>query len=124
MTPPARLWARSGLVWLLLGMAAGIQVGIAGEFGNASHHAHIGLLGGLWAIAFAWLFNRSGSPLTLWVQAKWALYNLVATMVVGMYMAPRYGQPWGLVIGIGGITVFATTVCIVITTWPRVPVTG
>jgi hypothetical protein len=125
MTAKARLWVRSGLVWLLLGMAAGIQIGIAGEFGASSHHAHMGLLGGLWAIAFGLLYDRSGAPLTAWAKVKWGLYNLgVAAMALGMYMVVRSGEPWGLVIAVGGVTVFATTICIVIGLWPRAPAEG
>ena len=74
MTPRGRLWVRSGLIWLLLGMAAGIQIGIAGEFGAASHHAHMGLLGGLWSVAFGLLYDRS-------------LPSLVAVSVVGQLLS-------------------------------------
>jgi hypothetical protein len=120
MTERAMLWARSGLVWLLLSMGLGMHVGLSGEFGAASHHAHAGLLGGLWAIAFAWLFDRSGAPLTTAGRAQWALYNLgVATMVVAMYLVVRQGGAWGMVIGLGGLVVLGTTAWIVGNAWPR-----
>ncbi len=120
MNDKARLWARSGLVWLLVAMAAGLHIGMSGQFGQASHHAHMGLLGGVWAIAFAWLFDRQGGPLTLAGKAQWALYNLgVAVMAVAMFMVLREGGVWGPVIGLGGLVVFGTTAWIVTAAWPR-----
>jgi hypothetical protein len=107
-------------VWLLLGMAAGMHVGLSGEFGQASHHAHMGLLGGLWAVAFAWLFDRRGAPLTTAARLQWALYNLgVATMAVAMFLVVRQGGIWGMIIGIGGIVVITTTSWMVVDAWPR-----
>ena len=120
MTERATLWARSGLVWFLVTMGLGLHVGVSGEFGAASHHAHAGLLGGLWAIAFAWLFERSGAPLTVagWVQ--WALYNLgIATMIVAMYLVVRQSGTWGMVIGLGGFVVIGSGAWIVGNAWPR-----
>jgi hypothetical protein len=120
MNDRALLWARSGLVWLLLGMAAGLHIGIAGEFGAASHHAHAGLLGGLWAIVFAWLFDKRGAALTIAARAQWALYNIgVVVMAVAMFLVVRQSGSWGPVIGIGGILVILTTIWIVIDAWPR-----
>ena len=120
MNERALLWARSGLVWLLAAMAAGIHIGAVGEFGASSHHAHAGLLGGVWAIAFAYLFDRKGLPLSLAAKAQWTLYNLgVATMAVAMYMVARHGGAWGALIGLGGLVVFGTTAWIVVNAWPR-----
>ena len=122
MTERARLWARSGLVWLLLGMAAGMQIGLAGEYGQSSHHAHMGLLGGLWAVVFAFLFDKRGSELTLGGKLQWALYNLgVVVMAVSMFMVVRQGGTWGMYIGMGGIAVIVATLWIVLDVWPRGP---
>jgi hypothetical protein len=120
MNPRALLWARSGLVWLLATMTAGLHIGMTGQFGAASHHAHTGLLGGLWAVAFAWLFERNGAALTGAAKAKWAFYNLgVATMAVAMFLVVRQSGAWGPVIGLGGLVVLASTVWIVVSAWPR-----
>ena len=123
MNPRALLWARSGLVWLLIAMAAGMHIGIAGEFGAASHHAHAALLGGVWGIAFAWLFERKSAPLTTVAWIQWALYNLgVVTMAVAMFLVVRQSQAWGAVIGLGGLIVIGSTIWIVISSWPRAAV--
>jgi hypothetical protein len=120
MKPRALLWARSGLIWLLLTMVAGLHIGIAGEFGASSHHAHAGLLGGLWAIAFAWLFDRKGLPLTGAAKVQWALYNLgVVTMAVALFLVVRQSGAWGPVIGLSGLVVLASTIWMVINAWPR-----
>lgn len=120
MNERALLWTRSGLVWLLVTMAAGLHIGIAGEFGASSHHAHAGLLGGVWAVVFAYLFDKKSLSLTIAARVQWTLYNLgVATMAVGLYMVVRHGGAWGAMIGLGGLTVFGTTAWIVANAWPR-----
>ena len=114
------IWLRTGLVWLFLTMAAGFEMAFAGEFGAASHHAHMGLLGGLWSIAFGFLFARKRLAMTVMAWLQWAVYHLgVATMAVGMYMVLRHGGTWGMVIGIGGIAVMIATLWIIIQAWPR-----
>ena len=120
MNERALLWARSGLVWLLVTMAAGLHIGLAGEFGAAAHHAHAGLLGGLWAMGFAFLFDPRGSALTAAAKVQWALYNLgVATMAVSMFLVIRHSEAWGSVIGAGALLVIATTAWIAMDAWPR-----
>lgn len=120
MTDRAILWARSGVVWLLLTMAAGLHIGITGQLGASSHHAHMGLLGGIWQMAFGFLFNGNGKPLDGAGKVQWALYNLgVAIMAVSLYMVVREGGAWGMVIGVGGIVVLVATLWIVATVWPR-----
>ena len=114
------LWLRSGLVWLLVTMLLGMYIGMTGQFGASSHHAHAGLLGGLWAIAFGVLFERRQAPQTMAGRIQWSLYNLgVATMAVALFMVVREGGVWGPVIGIGGLVVFLTTVWTVVSAWPR-----
>ena len=74
----------------------------------------------VWAIAFAWLFERNGAPLTAagWIQ--WGLYNLgVATMMVAMYLVVRHSGAWGMVIGLGGLVVLGSGAWIVGNVWPR-----
>ena len=120
MNARALLWARSGLIWVLVAMVAGLHLGMTGEFGAASHHAHAGLLGGVWAIVFAWLFDRTRAPLDVAGKTQWALYNLgVAIMAVAMFLVVRQSGQWGPVIGMGGLVVFGTTVWIVASAWPR-----
>lgn len=120
MNDRAILWQRTGLVWLLLTMGAGMHIGLSGQFGASSHHTHAGLLGGLWSVAFGLLFERRGLPLASagWIQ--WAFYNFgVMTMVVALYQVVRHGPPWGMIIGLGGIVVLAATAWIVGSVWPR-----
>jgi hypothetical protein len=115
-------WARSGLVWLLLTMTFGLYLGITGQYGRTSAHAHAGLLGGLWSIAFATLYARAtaagydGSRIP---ATQWALFNLgVALHVVALWMVLTQGGAWGMVVGLAGILLLATTLWIVATLWP------
>ena len=120
MSPRALLWVRSGLIWLLLTMVAGLHIGMTGQFGASSHHAHAGLLGGLWAIAFGFLFDRKGLTLSAAARLQWGLYNLgVATMAVAMFMVVREGGAWGPVIGLGGLAVLVATAWVIVDAWPR-----
>jgi hypothetical protein len=120
MNDRAVLWARASLVWLLVGMAAGVQIGMAGEFGASSHHAHAGLIGGVWSMFFAFLFDRKGSPSTVAAKVQWAIYNLaVVAMTVCLYVVARHGGIWGLGAGVSGLVLLGTTAWIAVSAWPQ-----
>ena len=57
VNPITFLWAKTGLVWFLLTMIFGMYLGLTGQFGASSPHAHLGLLGWLSSIAFAFLWS-------------------------------------------------------------------
>ena len=121
---PARnaveLWAKSGLAWLLIGMGFGLYLGMTEQFGLSAPHAHAGLLGGVWAIAFSYLFSRQDSGRrmghALW---QWVAYNLgVAAFVIGFWLVMK-GNPGVAPVGVAGaFTIALSALWIVITLWP------
>ena len=120
------LWAKSGLVWLLFGMGFGLYLGLTEQFGMSASHAHAGLLGGVWAIAFSYLFSRfdGGRRMgqALW---QWIAYNLgVAAFVFGFWLVMK-GNPGFAPVGVAGaFTIALSTLWIVITLWPGLKARG
>ncbi|GEM_PF-3697666 len=113
-------WIRSGLVWVLLTMFYGMYVGISGEFALKSSHAHAGILGGLWSLAFAFLFSRKTTP-PRFAFAQWLLFNIgVAVHVFALYMVVTRGGIWGMLIGVAGLLIIVSTLWIAASVWPRV----
>ena len=120
------LWAKSGLIWLLFGMSFGIYLGITEQFGLSAPHAHAGLLGGVWAIGFSWLFSRfDGSKRIGHALWQWVTYNLgVAAFVVGFWLVMK-GNPGVAPVGIvGAFTIVLSALWIVITLWPGLRARG
>lgn len=112
-------WIRSGLVWVLLTMCYGMYVGLSGDFALKSSHAHAGILGGLWSLAFAFLFSRRATP-PRFAFIQWLLFNIgVAGQVFALYMVVTEGGIWGMLIGVAGIVIIASTLWIAASVWPR-----
>jgi len=121
-----RLWAKSGLVWLLFTLVFGLYLGITQQFGVASPHAHAGLLGGLWAIGFSYLFGRAASDrpirFALW---QWLLFNIgVAMHVVALWTVIMIAPQFGALIGVGGLVITIATIWIIVTVWPIIGADG
>lgn len=114
------LWAKSGLLWLLFTMLFGVYLGATHQFGISSPHAHAGLLGGLWAIGFSYLFSRApGDTNIRFAFWQWALFNIaVACKVIALWMMLMVDPKWGIAIGISGGIITLVTIWIVITLWP------
>ena len=91
------LWAKSGLLWLLFTMLFGVYLGATHQFGISSPHAHAGLLGGLWAIGFSYLFSRApGDTNIRFAFWQWALFNIgVACKVSALWMMLMVDPKWG-----------------------------
>jgi hypothetical protein len=121
MTALANLWVRSGLLWVIFTMGFGLYLGLTGQFGASSPHAHAGILGGLWAFAFAFLLDRRGEDRAPARGAlQWGLFNLgLVIQVFALWMVINHGGAWGAVVGLGGIMVLAATGWIAFTVWPR-----
>ncbi len=121
-----RLWAKSGLVWLLFTLLFGIYLGVTQQFGVSSPHAHAGLLGGLWAIGFSYLFSRSDRDRVVrFAFWQWLLFNIGVAMHVGalwtvIMVAPQFGP----VIALGGLVITAATLWIITTLWPIIGADG
>ena len=127
ITPMVSLWARTGLIYFLATMAFGLYLGITGQFGASSPHAHLGLLGWLSSLGFAFLHAiadpegrlRGGASL------HWIGHN-VGIFVHGIALwLTIQGQPLGMVIGIGGLIIIAANLILVAMIWGRLrPRTG
>ena len=86
-------------------------------------HAHLGLLGWLSSIAFAFLYavtDREGVSLK-GPKAHCAAHNLgVATMATALFLTIKYGGgPISALIGIGGLIVVVSAISMAISLWPR-----
>lgn len=114
-------WIKSGLCWVVFTMSYGMYAGISEQFALASSHAHGGILGGLWAIAFAWLYHRKGGDTASGhALYQWLLYNLgVVGMVVALNRLNSGHPEFAPLIGGAGLVVLATTAWIVLDLWPR-----
>ncbi|MEZ5709016.1 MAG: hypothetical protein R3E02_06500 [Blastomonas sp.] len=121
----SQLWAKSGLVWLLAAMVFGMYLGLTGQFGVTSSHAHSGLLGGVWAMLFSYLYHRADAahgPVK-GALAQWGTYNIgVAMFVTALWMVIHgwYMPVFGPMIALGGFTVLFSTLWIVLTLWRRI----
>lgn len=114
-------WIKSGLVWLLITMGYGMYAGITQQFHLSSSHAHAGLLGGVWAILFAWLYSRQPEEARArFAGIQWALFNLgVLAQVLALYMVMNFGGMWGMAIGVSGLLILGSTIWIITSVWPR-----
>lgn len=114
------LWAKSGLIWLLFTVIFGMYLGLTGQFGISSPHAHGGLLGGLWGIGFSYLFGlASRDKIFRFAFWQWLLFNLgVACHMTALWMVLMVDPKWGILIGLGGGTITLTTIWIVLVLWP------
>lgn len=124
ITPMVSLWARTGLIYLLATMAFGLYLGLSGQFGASSPHAHLGLLGWLSALAFAFLHAVADpeGQLRGGGRVHWALHNVgVLVHAVALWLTLQ-GRPLGMVIGIGGLIVILATLLFVALIWGRLAI--
>jgi hypothetical protein len=116
------LWAKTGLGWFLATMLFGMYLGMTQQFGASSPHAHLGLLGWLSSIAFAFLWSRADPDGGKAVAARihWALHNLgLLVQVSGLWMVIKTSnESYGLVIALGGATIIAATLWLIASIWP------
>ena len=117
------MWARTGLIWFLATMTFGMYLGITSQFTASSPHAHLGLLGWLSSIAFAFLWSIADPEnQTVWpARLHWAVHNLgLIVLVWGMWMVIRTGEEmYGGIIGLGGLTIILATLWLIFLLWPR-----
>jgi hypothetical protein len=123
MTSITALWARTGLIYFLATMAFGLYLGLTGQFQYSSPHAHLGLLGWLSSLGFAFLHSVADPEGQLGGKARlhWALHNLgLLVQVTSLFLVIRTGQGfYGMFIGIGGLTIILATLFFVFLIWPR-----
>ena len=123
MTSIAALWARTGLIYFLVTMAIGLYLGLTGQFQYSSPHAHLGLLGWLSSLGFAFLHSVADPNERLRGKARlhWAIHNVgLLVQVTSLFLVIRTGQSvFGMLIGIGGLTIILATLFFVAIIWPR-----
>jgi hypothetical protein len=123
MTGMSALWARTGLIWFLGTMAFGMYLGLSGQFGASSAHAHLGLLGWLSSIAFAWLHNTADPEGALAGKGRvhWALHNLgLVAHATGLWLIIKTGNgAFGPMIGVGGGTMLLANLWLAAMLWGR-----
>lgn len=117
------LWARTALVWFVLTMGFGMYLGLTGQFGASSPHAHLGLLGWLSGIAFAflWLLADPEAQLVRRARIHWALHNIgMIVQVSSLWMVISTGNEfYGRMIGLGGLIILLATLWLGTMLWPR-----
>jgi hypothetical protein len=117
------LWARTGLIWFLATMAFGMYLGLTGQFGASSSHAHLGLLGWLSAIAFAFLHHVADpdGQLARPGAAHWALHNLgLIIHALCLWLVIKTGNGiFGKLIGVGGLILILANLWLALLLWGR-----
>lgn len=123
MTSITALWARTGLIYFLATMGIGLYLGLSGQFQYSSPHAHLGLLGWLSSLGFAFLHSIADPDEQLRGKARlhWAIHNVgLLVQVTSLFLVIRTGRgELGMLIGIGGLTVILGTLFFVAIVWPR-----
>lgn len=121
ITPMASLWARTGLIYFLATMAFGLYLGLSGQFGASSPHAHLGLLGWLSSIGFAFLHAMADPEgrLRRIGRLHWILHNIGVLVHATALWLTIQGRPLGMVIGIGGMIIILATLVFIAAIWPR-----
>lgn len=122
-TSMARLWARTALVWFLLTMSFGMYLGLTGQFGFSSPHAHMGLLGWLSSAAFGFFYSVADAELSerKGPRIHWVTHNIgVVWMVTALFLQLKTGdEAIGPFIGMGGGIVILSTLFLALMVWPR-----
>jgi hypothetical protein len=122
-TPMARLWARTALIWFLLTMSFGMYLGMTGQFGFSSPHAHMGLLGWLSSAVFGFFYSVADADLSLkrGPRIHWISHNLgVVIMVSALFLTLKTGdESFSKFIATGGGIVILSTLYLTTMIWPR-----
>lgn len=122
-TPMARLWARTALIWFLMTMSFGMYLGLTGQFGFSSPHAHMGVLGWLSSAAFGFFYSVADAELSQrrGPRVHWVTHNIgVVIMVTSLFLELKTGDPSiGKFIGMGGAVIILSTLYLAIMIWPR-----
>lgn len=115
------LWAKSGLVWLIGTMCFGMYLGISGQFGMSSSHAHAGLLGGVLSLSISYLFSLIEPTKRISAGfAQWLIYNLAAaSQATGLWLVINGHFMFVPLIIAGGSIVLLTLFWIALAIWPK-----
>ena len=117
------LWARTGLVWFLATLCFGMYLGMTQQFGASSPHAHLGLLGWVSSIAFAFLWSLADPEGQIAGRARWhwVAHNLgMLVQVSGLWMVIRTGDGrYAMMIALGGLIIILASLWLATMVWPR-----
>ena len=114
------LWARTALLWFVAATCFGMYLGLTGQFGISSAHAHAGLLGWVSSALFAFLYALAGDSGSRFASVQWATHNAgVLLMVVSLFLTLRGNEGAEPLIGIGGLIVILGIVWLAASLWPR-----
>ena len=104
------LFVRTGILFLLAGMAFGLYMGMKEDFTFAPAHAHLNLIGGVLMIITGIIYNSKPGIAPRLAPFHYGIYVVaVPTMVAGIAGA-QVRAPWfPPVVGIGSVLVFIST---------------
>lgn len=125
MTSIVVLWLRTGLIWFLATQLFGLYLGITGQFGASSPHAHLGLLGWLSAVGFAVIHALADPEARLAGKARlhWIVHNVgLITHAAALWLVIKLGGMYGIFVGVGGLIIILATLFFIVTMWSRLRV--
>lgn len=101
------LYVGVGLVWLLLGMAFGIWMGMTQSLNYANSHAHLNLVGFVASVLFGLVFRQyPGMAHPLLAPVQFTIYQAgVVLLVAGKAIVDGGGGD--MLVRIGSIVIFA-----------------
>lgn len=104
------LFVRTGIVFLLIGMTAGMYMGAMHDFTYAPAHAHLNLVGGVLMMITGFIYNSRPNMAPKLAPIHYGINVIgVPVMVVGVAGAQVHAAWFPPVVGIGSIAVFVAT---------------
>ncbi len=105
----SQLFFKTAVIWLLIGLAVGLQMGMSGNHTVIAAHAHINLLGWVTSSIFGgyYALNPAKANKRL-AMVHYALYMLgLVVMLPALYFMERGMSQLEPVVGIGSLITFA-----------------
>ncbi|MRG56795.1 hypothetical protein GF108_14550 [Phyllobacterium sp. SYP-B3895] len=104
----SQLFFKSAVIWLLIGIAAGLQMGMSGNHTVIAAHAHINLLGWVTSAIFGgyYALNPAKAAKRL-AFVHYAVYMLgLIVMLPSLYFMERGNMQFEPLVGIGSMITF------------------
>lgn len=94
MPKVSNLFFKTAVVWLILGISAGLQMAISGDHGAFPAHAHINLLGWVTSAIFGGYYALNPAKAARKIaMVHYGLYNVgLVVMLPGLYLMLHGGQ--------------------------------
>ncbi len=104
------LFVRTGVVFLLVGMAAGIYMGIKEDFTFAPAHAHLNLVGGVLMMITGLIYNSRPNMAPKLAPIHYGITIIGVPLMVAGIAGAQVRAPWfPPVVGIGSLAVLVST---------------